>query len=93
VLSTDVLFVGVASNVPLVTTAVLTSITACVGVPAIVTCADAPAASDPSWQVTVPVPWAHAVPTTLVTLKPAGSVSVSTTPVAGSGPLFVTASV
>ena len=75
-----------------VTVAVLVMVPIAVGVTLIVIVALAPDASEPTLHVTVPETLVHpALAELKVTV--AGSVSVTVTPVAGLGPLFLTARV
>src|SRR5947209_6544742 len=87
-----VLLPGLGSGSLAVTLAVLLSVPASVGVTTIVTLALLSNARFPRLQATVPlacaqVPWVDVAETNLT---PAGNVSVSVTPVAAEGPLFVT---
>jgi hypothetical protein len=71
---------------------------AAVGVTVIVIVTDAPLARLPRLQVTVPLAWLHVpadapVHVAAPNVTPAGSVSVTTTPVAAPGPLFVAVTV
>jgi hypothetical protein len=88
VVADDELLAGFGSGSLAVTVAVLVMVPIVVGVTVIVLVALAPDASEPTLQVTVPALLVHpALAEPKVTVE--GSVSVTVTPVAGLGPLFL----
>src|SRR5687767_9314593 len=92
--SSNVLFAGAGSVPAAVTDAVLLITVLLVGVTTIVTVALAPFASEPSAHVIVAVPLQEPVEGVAETsVTDAGSVSVTVTVVAVSGPLLVTVTV
>ena len=90
VLSTAVLLAGSGSETPLDTVAELLRVPAAVGMITIVTVADEALVKVPRLQMTIPVPlhvpWLKVEE---VNVTPPGKVSVTSTPVAVSGPLLV----
>ena len=88
VVAEDELLAGFGSGSLAVAVAVLVMVPIIVGVTVIVVVALAPDASEPMLQVTVPAALVHpALAEPKVTVE--GSVSVTVTPVAGLGPLFL----